>query len=164
MDDGVLETVDELSEGDILVVVEDVDGLEGAVGTVAEPEPQELTSIRRGSAAKLDSESRAEVGYREVRELVSYRSTGQEHRVLLTNGGELGVLLDNTGLVEEGDEGLVGGLDEHELEGVIVEGNALESLEDGAQSGSASNCIEKNESGTSSKTGFLEEAYCCRCR
>lgn len=144
MDDGVLETVDELSEGDILVVVEDVDGLEGAVGTVAEPEPQELTSIRRGSAAKLDSESRAEVG----------------------NGGELGVLLDNTGLVEEGDEGLVGGLDEHELEGVIVEGNALESLEDGAQSGSASNVADAvdalvTEDGVltevSKSTGLLEE-------
>lgn len=49
------------------------------------------------------------------------------------------MFLYNISLVEERDEGLEGGLDEHELEGVIVEGNTLESLKDRAQSGTASN-------------------------
>lgn len=57
----------------------------------------------------------------------------------LTNGSELGVTLDDLSLVEEGDERLVGGLDEHELKGVAVESDALESTDNGAECGTASN-------------------------
>ena len=48
--------------------------------------------------------------------------------------------LDSLGLMEEGDERLVGGLDEHELKGIAVEGNTLQSRDDGAKSGTAGNC------------------------
>lgn len=43
------------------------------------------------------------------------------------------MLLGDTGLVEEGDEGLVGGLDQHELERVAIESNAFEGGKDGVQ-------------------------------
>ena len=47
--------------------------------------------------------------------------------------------LNDLGLVEEGDEGLVGALDEHELQRVAIESNALEGTDDGAESGTAGN-------------------------
>ena len=48
--------------------------------------------------------------------------------------------LDHVGLVEERDERLVRRLDDHQLERVAVERDALERLEDGAECGAARNC------------------------
>lgn len=56
----------------------------------------------------------------------------------LTDASELGVVLGDTGLREERNEGLVGGLDEHELEGVAVEGDALEGAQDRVKDGATS--------------------------
>ena len=39
--------------------------------------------------------------------------------------------------MEQGDEGLVSGLDEHEPERVVIEGDPLQSRNDRAQSGPA---------------------------
>ena len=47
--------------------------------------------------------------------------------------------LNDLSLVEEGDEGLVGALNEHELQRVAIESNALEGANDGAESGTAGN-------------------------
>ena len=55
-----LKAVDELSEGDVLLVPEDVDGAELVVGAVLPLEAQELAGVRR-RAAELDGEGRAEV-------------------------------------------------------------------------------------------------------
>lgn len=44
----------------------------------------------------------------------------------LTDAGKSGLLLDELEHVEEGDEGVVGGLDQQELEGVAVESDAFE--------------------------------------
>lgn len=61
-----LKTVDELGEGDILMVVKDVDCAEIALGSVPELEPQELTSIWRGCSAELNSQGRTKVGYTRI--------------------------------------------------------------------------------------------------
>lgn len=45
--------------------------------------------------------------------------------IVLTNAFVLGMFVRNAGLVEERDEGLVGGLDEQELKRVSVECDAL---------------------------------------
>lgn len=47
--------------------------------------------------------------------------------------------LDSLSLMEEGDERLVGGLDEHKLKGIAVEGNTLQGRDDRAESGAAGN-------------------------
>lgn len=57
----------------------------------------------------------------------------------LTNAAEFGALLSDTSLGEEGDEGLVGGLNEHELERVAVEGNAFERAQDGVEDSATGN-------------------------
>ncbi len=57
-----LETVNELGKRDILMVVEDVNGLEIALCPVPELEPQELTSIGRRCSAELNGQSRTKVG------------------------------------------------------------------------------------------------------
>lgn len=44
----------------------------------------------------------------------------------LTDAGKLGVLLDELEHVEEGNEGVVGGLDQQELERVAIESDAFE--------------------------------------
>lgn len=56
-----LETVDELSQRDVLTVSEDVYGAELFVSAVPKFEPQELAGVRRRSAAKLDGDGRAVV-------------------------------------------------------------------------------------------------------
>jgi hypothetical protein len=58
---------------------------------------------------------------------------------LLTNGCELGVFRDHLGLVEEGDERLVGGLDEEELQRVAIERDALQRLQDAVEDGASGN-------------------------
>ena len=57
---------------------------------------------------------------------------------ILTDALVLGVLLHNVEHVEEGDEGVVGDLLDEELEGVAIERNALESVEDGVEDGATS--------------------------
>ncbi len=52
------------------------------------------------------------------------------------------MVLGNTSLVEERNEGLVGSLDQHELEGVAIESNALERGKDSVQNGATSNWKE----------------------
>ena len=64
--------------------------------------------------------------------------TTQQQRKL-TNAGVLGTFLSNTSLGEERDERLVGGLDEHELERVAIEGDALEGAQDGVEDGTTGN-------------------------
>ena len=78
-----------------------------------------------------------------------------------TNGLEFGVGLDHLSLMEQRDEGLVGRLDEHELKGIVVEGDALESLEDGAESGTAGN-YETRLMETSDEMKVL--THCCQHR
>lgn len=56
-----------------------------------------------------------------------------------TNTGIFRVLLDDSGLVEERNEWLVGGLDQHELEGVTIEGDTLQRRKDSVQKRAASN-------------------------
>lgn len=51
----------------------------------------------------------------------------------LTDGLELRVQLDHVGLVEERDERLIGRLDDHKLERVAVECDALKGLQDRAE-------------------------------
>lgn len=116
-DHGSLETVDELGERDILMVVEDVDSVEIALCTVPELEPQELTSVGWWSPAEFNSQSRTKVGDR----------------------SQFWVLLDNLGLMEERDEGLVCRLDQHELQGVSIESHALKGRDDGVKSRTACN-------------------------
>ena len=58
----------------------------------------------------------------------------------LTDSLELGVLVDHVGLVEQRDERLVRGLDEHELERIAIESDALESADDSIEGGTTSNC------------------------
>ena len=48
--------------------------------------------------------------------------------------------VDDTGLVEERDERLVRRLDDHELQRVAVERDALERLQDRAERGTARDC------------------------
>ena len=50
------------------------------------------------------------------------------------------MLREGAGLVEERDEGLVGGLDEHELERVAIEGDAFKRAQDGVEESATSNC------------------------
>ena len=54
-------------------------------------------------------------------------------------------MLCDFGHVEERDHGLVGGLDEQDLEGVLIEGNALQSGEDGVHCGATSDYEGKNK-------------------
>ncbi len=55
--------------------------------------------------------------------------------------------LDHLGLMEKRDERLVGGLNEHELEGVAVVGDTLKSRDYGLQCCAASNYTTKSKSG-----------------
>lgn len=48
----------------------------------------------------------------------------------LTDASKFRVRLDELEQVEEGNEGVVGGLDQQELERVTVESNAFERIED----------------------------------
>ena len=57
----------------------------------------------------------------------------------LTNASKFGAVLSNTSLGEEGNERLVGGLDEHELEWVAVEGDALEGAQNGVEDSTTGN-------------------------
>ena len=60
-DGGVLSTVDELGQGDVGVVAEDVDILEGG-GTVLELDAEEVTDVRGRTAAELDGNGGGVIG------------------------------------------------------------------------------------------------------
>jgi hypothetical protein len=61
----------------------------------------------------------------------------------LTDTLELGVLVDDAGHMEERNEWLVGGLDQQELEGVTVEGDAFEGGDDTVHHCATSDCGRK---------------------
>lgn len=56
------------------------------------------------------------------------------------------MILDDTSLVEERNEGLIGSLDQHELERVAIESNALERGEDSVQDSATSNWKDNDKS------------------
>jgi hypothetical protein len=116
-DGRALDPVDELGQGDISVVLEDVYGLEVAGSSVLELDPQEVPGVGGRATAELEGERRSVVG----------------------NSLELGVGLDDVSLVEQGNERLVGGLHQHELKGVAIEGNTLQRVDDGVEDGATSN-------------------------
>lgn len=49
------------------------------------------------------------------------------------------MFLDDTSLMEERDEGLIGSLDHHELERVAIESNSLEGRKNSVQESASSN-------------------------
>jgi hypothetical protein len=49
------------------------------------------------------------------------------------------VFFDHLGLVEKGDERLVGGLDKEELQRVAIERDALKGLQDAVENGASGN-------------------------
>jgi hypothetical protein len=55
-----------------------------------------------------------------------------------TDGSKFRVVLNDLEHVEERDEGLVGGLDQQELEGVTVESDALKRVDDRVHNGTTS--------------------------
>ena len=57
----------------------------------------------------------------------------------LTDSSKLGLFLGNTGLCKERDEGLVGRLNKHKLEGVSVERDALKRAQDGVEHSATGN-------------------------
>lgn len=101
-----LEAVDKLGEGDIPTMAEDAQGLEViGVGAVPEFDADEISLVWGRTSADFDGEGRRVVG-----------------QTL-----QLGVMLDDLGHVEERNDGLVGGLNKEDLEGVSVEGDAFQS-------------------------------------
>jgi len=113
-DGGVLSAVDELGQGDVSVA-EDVNIAEGP-GSVLELDAEEVTDVGGRTTAQLNGNGGSVVG----------------------NAEEFGVLAEGTSLVEERDEWLVGSLDEHELEGVAIEGDTFQRAQDGVQDGATS--------------------------
>lgn len=119
-----LESVDELGEGHITFVSEHVDGLEVFVlGSVLEFDADKVSDVWGRAADELDDQSGSVLG----------------------QSGHVGVVLGDFGHPEQGDEGLVGGSDQKELEGVVIEGDALQGGEDRVQGGSASDWIYQGE-------------------
>jgi hypothetical protein len=99
-----LEAVDELSEGDIIVVVEQAQSLEAiGLGAVLELDADEVPLVRRMTSAEFDDEGGSVIG-----QTLKFR-----------------VVLGDLGHVEERDDGLVSSLDEQDLEGVSLEGDAF---------------------------------------
>lgn len=111
-----LNAIDELGKRDVFLVVERVEEAEVIVNsTIPELEAQEITLVREFSAPELDSNGRGIVG----------------------DGLETLILFDSVNLMEEGDEGLIrGGLDE-ELERVAVEGDTLQGAYNGTHESAA---------------------------
>jgi len=58
---------------------------------------------------------------------------------LHTDASKLRALVGDAGLTEERDKCLVGGLDQHELKRVTVEGNAFERCKDSVEKSASSN-------------------------
>jgi hypothetical protein len=123
-DGSALSTVDELSQGDIRLVAEDVNILEVGVGSVLELDAEEVAEVGGITTAELNDDGRRVVG----------------------DSLEFGVLVSDASHVEERDEWLVGGLDQEELERVAVEGDALERGDDGVHHSPASDVADAVDS------------------
>lgn len=98
-------------------MVEDSEGLESSIGTVLELESQELAGLGGSTTAEFDGDDRSKVG----------------------NSLQLRVFRGDLSLVEEGDERLVSGLDDHHLKRVAVKSDTLKSSDDTMGGGSAGN-------------------------
>ena len=105
-------------------MTENVEGLEVIGGsTVPELDADKVPVLRSRAGADFNGEGRGVIG----------------------QSLDLGVVLRDLGHVEERDDGLVGGLDEQDLEGVPIEGNALQSGEDGVHGGATSDYEEMDQ-------------------
>lgn len=133
MDNTHLCAIDKLSQGDVSVVTENVNILEIG-GSILKLDAQEVADIRRGPTAKFNRKGGSIVSYWEH---ISGRiyECGTRH----TDAGKFRVLLSDSGLAEERNEWLVGGLDQHELERVTIKGNALQRRKDSVQKRATSN-------------------------
>jgi hypothetical protein len=119
-----LEAVDELSEGDITTVTKYAQSLElVGVSTILELDTDKVPLVRRGTGTDFDSDGRSVIG-----------------QTL-----KLRIVLRNLSHVEERDHGLIRGFNEQDLQGVRIEGNALQSGEDGVHGGTTSDCEEELE-------------------
>ena len=87
------------------------------VGTVPELDTDEVPLVRSGTGTDFNGDGGSVIG-----------------QTL-----ELRMGLHDVGHVEERDDWLVGSLDEQDLEGVPVEGDALQSSEDGVHGGATGN-------------------------
>lgn len=123
-----LSTVDELGQGDVSVVAKDVDVLELGVGAVLEFDAEEVADIRGRATAELNGNGRGEVSWRKCVLALFYNDTG-----LHTDASEFWVFRGDASLMEEGNEWLVCGLDQHKLERVAVERNALKRSKDSVE-------------------------------
>ena len=105
-------------------MAEDAQGLEViGLSTILELDADEVPVFRRGTGTDFNGKGRSVIG-----------------QTL-----KLGEVLHNLGHVEERDEGLVGSLNEQELKGVPVEGNALQSSENRVHGGAAGHCEGLNQ-------------------
>ena len=109
-------------------------------GTVLELDTDKVPLVRSGTGTEFNGEGGSVIG-----------------QTL-----ELGVVFCDLGHVEERDDGLVGGLDEQDLEGVAVERDALQSSEDGMHGGAASDYDKMNQK--TPKRAGLPDAYRYRFR
>lgn len=128
-----LDPVDEFSCGNVRLVAESMVGLEGAIGAVLKLDPDEVAIFGGRSATELESKSRGVVGCMST-SMDAVRSS----KIIRTDTSKFGVLLGHLEHVEQGNERLVGGLDEEELESVTVECNAREGAQDRVEDCAAS--------------------------
>jgi hypothetical protein len=110
------------------------------VGPILEFDADEVPLVRSGTSTDFNGESGSIIG-----------------QTL-----ELGVVLRDLGHVEERNDRLVGSLDEQDLEGITVEGDALQSHEHGIHGGATSDCKAVNQR-LVRKVGMLK-TYCYRFR
>jgi len=106
-DSSTLCSVDEFSQRDVRAVAKDMNILE-TPGTVLELDAQEVADIRRRATAQFNCESRRIIRY----------------------ASDIGMFLGDASLTEKRDEGLVGGLNQHKLKWISIEGNALQRTDD----------------------------------
>lgn len=133
-DGSILCTVDEFGEGNVSMVAEDMDIAEASRSSIPETDAEEVTDIGGGTAAELNSDGRSVVG----------------HPL------ELRALLGNTSLVEKGNEWLVGSFNQHELEGVAIEGNTLQGSKDSVHDGTTGNISNVIDLVRSEDASFVE--------
>ena len=110
------------------------------IGTVPELDADEVPIVRSRAGADFDGDGGSVIG----------------HTL------EFGVRLHDIGHVEERDHGLISALDEQELEGIAVEGNALQSGEDGVHGGATSDY--KGMGQEMAETVSLSSTYCYQSR
>jgi hypothetical protein len=119
------------------VVTESAQSLEViGVGTILEHDADEVPLIRSRTGTDFNGKGKSTIG----------------------QTFEFRVVLRDLSRVEERNDGLVGSLDEQDLEGVAVEGDALQSSENGIQGGATSDCKAVNQR-LVGKVGMLK-MYC----